>query len=62
MNSLAKVPPYSKLNFEGQIFFNQNWCKNFMARFCFCLGFFLGGGFVKSFGPMIADHDLVKKI
>ena len=25
MNSLVKVPPYSKLNFQGQIFFTQNW-------------------------------------
>ena len=27
MNSLVKVPPYSKLNFEGKIFFIQNWCN-----------------------------------
>jgi hypothetical protein len=27
MNSLVKVPPYSKLNFQGQIFFAQNWCN-----------------------------------
>ena len=27
MNSLAKVPPYSKLNFQGKIFFTQNWCN-----------------------------------
>jgi hypothetical protein len=27
MNSLVKVPPYSKLNFQGQIFFTQNWCN-----------------------------------
>ena len=25
MNSL--VPPYSKLNFQGKIFFTQNWCN-----------------------------------
>ena len=27
MNSLVKVPPYSKLNFPGKIFFTQNWCN-----------------------------------
>ena len=27
MNSLVKVPPYSKLNFHGEIFFTQNWCN-----------------------------------
>ena len=27
MNRLVKVPPYSKLNFQGQIFFTQNWCN-----------------------------------
>jgi hypothetical protein len=26
-NSLVKVPPYSKLNFQGKIFFTQNWCN-----------------------------------
>jgi len=27
INSLVKVPPYSKLNFHGKIFFTQNWCN-----------------------------------
>jgi hypothetical protein len=27
MNSLVKVPLYSKLNFQGEIFFTQNWCN-----------------------------------
>jgi hypothetical protein len=27
MNSLVKVPPYSKLNFQGKTFFTQNWCN-----------------------------------
>ena len=27
MNSLGKVPPYSKLNFQGEMFFTQNWCN-----------------------------------
>jgi hypothetical protein len=27
MNSLVKVPPYSKLNFPGKMFFIQNWCN-----------------------------------
>jgi hypothetical protein len=27
MNSLVKVPPYSKLNFQGKKFFTQNWCN-----------------------------------
>jgi tRNA U38,U39,U40 pseudouridine synthase TruA len=27
MNSLVKVPPYSKLNFQGKNFFTQNWCN-----------------------------------
>jgi hypothetical protein len=27
MNSLGKVPPYSKLNFQGTNFFTQNWCN-----------------------------------
>jgi hypothetical protein len=27
MNSLVKVPPYSKLNIQGQFFFTQNWCN-----------------------------------
>jgi hypothetical protein len=27
MNSLVKIPPYSKLNFQGKIFFTQNWCN-----------------------------------
>ena len=31
MNSLGKVPPYSKLNFQGKIFFTQNWCNITLA-------------------------------
>jgi hypothetical protein len=27
MNSLVKVPAYSKLNIEGKNFFTQNWCN-----------------------------------
>jgi hypothetical protein len=27
MNSLVKVPPYSKLNIQRKIFFTQNWCN-----------------------------------
>ena len=27
MNSLVKVPPYSKLNFQGKMFFTQSWCN-----------------------------------
>jgi hypothetical protein len=27
MNSLVKVPAYSKLNFQGENFFTQNWCN-----------------------------------
>jgi hypothetical protein len=27
MNSLVKVPPYSKLNFQGKHFFTQDWCN-----------------------------------
>jgi hypothetical protein len=27
MNSLVKVPPHSKLNFQGEIVFTQNWCN-----------------------------------
>ena len=27
MTSLVKAPPYSKLNFQGKIFFTQNWCN-----------------------------------
>ena len=27
MNSLVNVLPYSKLNFQGEIFFTKNWCK-----------------------------------
>jgi hypothetical protein len=27
MNSLVKVLPYSKLNFQGKMFFTQNWCN-----------------------------------
>jgi hypothetical protein len=27
MNILVKVPPYSKLNFQGKVFFTQNWCN-----------------------------------
>ena len=27
MNSLVKVPPYSKFNFQGKIVFTQNWCN-----------------------------------
>ena len=27
MNSLVNVPSYSKLNFQGKIFFTQNWCN-----------------------------------
>jgi hypothetical protein len=27
MNNLVKVPPYSKLNFQGTNFFTQNWCN-----------------------------------
>jgi hypothetical protein len=34
MNSLVKVLPYSKLNFQGTIFFTQNWC-NITIHACF---------------------------
>ena len=27
MNSLVKIPPYSKLNFQGEIVFTQNCCN-----------------------------------
>ena len=27
MNSLLKVSPYSRLNFQGKDFFTQNWCN-----------------------------------
>jgi hypothetical protein len=27
MNSLVKILPYSKWNFQGKIFFTQNWCN-----------------------------------
>jgi hypothetical protein len=27
MNSLVKVSPHSKFNFQGKIFFTQNWCN-----------------------------------
>jgi hypothetical protein len=27
MNSLVKVLPYFKLNFQGKYFFTQNWCN-----------------------------------
>jgi hypothetical protein len=27
MNSLVKILPYSKLNFQGKTFFTQNWCN-----------------------------------
>jgi hypothetical protein len=27
MDSLVKVPAYSKLNFQGKNFFTQNWCN-----------------------------------
>ena len=33
MNSLVKVLPYSKLNFQGKFFFTQNWC-NIILRHC----------------------------
>ena len=32
MNSLVKVPPYSKLNFQGEIVFTQNWCNITLSR------------------------------
>jgi hypothetical protein len=33
MNSLVKVPPYSKLNFQGKNFFTQNWCNITLNEF-----------------------------
>jgi hypothetical protein len=36
MDSLVNVPPYSKLSFQGNIFFTQNWCNitlSFLAFF-----------------------------
>jgi hypothetical protein len=33
MNSLVKVPPYSKLNFQGKIFFTQNWCNITLSQY-----------------------------
>jgi hypothetical protein len=27
MNSLVKIPPYSKLKFQGKFVFTQNWCN-----------------------------------
>jgi hypothetical protein len=36
MTSLVKVPPYSKLNFQGKIFFTQNWCNiPSQGHYCF---------------------------
>jgi hypothetical protein len=32
MNSLVKVLPYSKLNFQGKNFFTQNWCNISLRR------------------------------
>jgi hypothetical protein len=34
MNSLVKVLPYSKLNFQGNIFFTQNWCNITLRFYC----------------------------
>jgi hypothetical protein len=38
MNSLVKVPPYYKLNFQGKIVFTQNWCNITLK----CTHFYLG--------------------
>jgi hypothetical protein len=32
MYSLVKVSPYSKLNFQGEIFFTQNWCNITLSK------------------------------
>jgi hypothetical protein len=37
LNSLVKVPPYSKLNFHGKIFFTQNWCNITLNVIDMCL-------------------------
>jgi hypothetical protein len=34
MNSLVKVLPYSKLNFQGKITFTQNWCNITLTNDC----------------------------
>ena len=39
MKSLVKVPPYSELNFQGKIFFTQNWCNitlTFILKIFYC--------------------------
>jgi hypothetical protein len=37
MNSLVKIPPYSKFNFQGKFFFIQNWCNiTLMYKLWFC--------------------------
>jgi hypothetical protein len=38
MNSLVKVSPYYKLNFQGKIVFTQNWCNITLK----CTHFYLG--------------------
>ena len=35
MNSLVKVLPYSKLNFQGEIFITQNWCNITLNVTCY---------------------------
>jgi hypothetical protein len=34
MRSLVKVPPYSKLNFQGTNFITQNWCNITLKYLC----------------------------
>jgi hypothetical protein len=41
MNSLVKVPSYSKLNFQGKMFFTQNWCNIILSKILVCIQFFL---------------------
>ena len=34
MHSLVKVPPYSKLNFQGTNFITQDWCNITLKYLC----------------------------
>jgi hypothetical protein len=76
MNSLVKVPSYSKLNFQGEIFFTQNWCNitlsyqvidtwqtHLQIHVHVYRPHHCCGDWLTfgCFVPMIVDHDLMKK-
>ena len=65
MNSLIKVPPYSKLNFQGEMFFTQSWCNITLNKeilfffFFYDFSIFFGKGWSTSLLPRMNSYGVM---